>query len=376
MNKDLLTIKKYDESERQSIISTPNRIIECVTTQTMAKIGYPVRVSNICELNKYVDCMHEGRFDVTFDNYIHHLTIYEFELIKEVTETIINNSKNNYGVKKIATSSLIRALIIYRMIKHTGVKKDEGILEIGAGNGYLGLLLSADGYRYISTDICQAFYLYQNHIMSTLLGKDKILECANHKGKLEDLNNYLFIHIPWWKFYINSSFLLNLKFKYVITCHMLAEMHINSFKYILTFLKKFLTDSCGSFLFEGWGSTVEREIFEVNKLFSDYGYVMQHNHPYGTLYTPNENNIKNVLDYSKTKVSNLDSLNEIREKFHPQIFLNQTKISKLICKNETEYKAEQVVNKEDLKEFFKKQYDGKSYLNDDENFLNYIGVKI
>ena len=86
--------------------------------------------------------------------------------------------------------------------------------------------------------------------------------------------------------------------------------------------------------------------------------------------------LKIILDYSKTKVSNLDSLNEIREKFHPQIFLNQTKISKLICKNETEYKAEQVVNKEDLKEFFKNQYDGKSYLNDDENFLNYIGVKI
>ena len=167
--KHFLTVSEYNKSEKNAMVNIPNRIIECSSVQTMVKLGYPVSISNTKELQKYVDCMHEGRFDSTFDTYIKKLSIHEFDLIKEITKTVINNSNKNYSTPKLATASLIRSLIIFRMLKFAGLKKNDGVLEIGGGNGYLGALLACDGYRYISTDISQAFYLYQNHLMTELL---------------------------------------------------------------------------------------------------------------------------------------------------------------------------------------------------------------
>ena len=36
-------------------------------------------------------------------------------------------------------------------------------LEIGPGSGYLGALIMQQGWKYYSTEVTQAFYLYQNH---------------------------------------------------------------------------------------------------------------------------------------------------------------------------------------------------------------------
>ena len=375
--KHFLTVSEYNKSEKNAMVNIPNRIIECSSVQTMVKLGYPVSISNTKELQKYVDCMHEGRFDSTFDTYIKKLSIHEFDLIKEITKTVINNSNKNYSTPKLATASLIRSLIIFRMLKFAGLKKNDGVLEIGGGNGYLGALLACDGYRYISTDISQAFYLYQNHLMTELLKINEMVEGTNKNlNKLNDINSKLFIHIPWWKFYSNNEFFEKLKIKFIVTSHMLAETHSNSLRFILKFLKKKLIETNGSFIFEGWGSTVEREIFEVNKFFSDYGYVATHNHINASLYSPKESNVKNALDYSSVKIVNSNSKEELREKYHPQIFVDETEISKKILKNTSEHEVEQIIEKHEVSNFFNEKSPNNNLLSDDEKFLKYIEVNI
>ena len=43
-----------------------------------------------------------------------------------------------------------------------------------------------------------------------------------------------------------------------------------------------------------------------------------------------ESNVKNALDYSSVKIDDYNSKEELREKYHPQIFIDETEISKKI----------------------------------------------
>ncbi|MFL2663169.1 MAG: hypothetical protein ACJ0G0_06765 [Alphaproteobacteria bacterium] len=124
------------------------------------------------------------------------------------------------------------------------------------------------------------------------------------------------------------------------------------------------------------GSTVEREIFEVNKFFSDYGYVATHNHINASLYSPKESNVKNALDYSSIKIDNSNSKEELREKYHPQIFIDETEISKKILKNTSDHEVEQIIEKHEVSNFFNEKSPNNNLLSDDEKFLKFIEVNI
>jgi hypothetical protein len=100
------------------------------------------------------------------------------------------------------------------------------VFELGAGSGYVGALLQADGGGgyYHTSDIAQAFALWQMH----LLGRDAV--------------------IPWWKWMTEGA----PRVMVFTANHMLNEMHPHALAYTAKMAKKMLGDD-GIFLVENYG---------------------------------------------------------------------------------------------------------------------------
>src|SRR5439155_1356215 len=62
----MLTVKEYEARENEAVAALPNRIVEMVNPVVFASEGYPTRVRNDSELWKYLDVMHETRFERDF----------------------------------------------------------------------------------------------------------------------------------------------------------------------------------------------------------------------------------------------------------------------------------------------------------------------
>lgn len=285
-----LTPETYDAAEAAGAAALSNRVIEASGTVTFASLGYPTRAQTLGAVGRYVDVMHEGRSEATFrDILCGGITQEEFALLERVTQAVCANSEKLYGRRRVATASLLRALAVVRAIRILYPDRDSPVLEVGAGSGYVGALLLADGYPYACTDIAQGFYLHQSHILQRLASAG-FIELATDRagfGEIRQLRPGQALHIPWWKFYaVDPQIALRVA---VVTCnHALAEMHPNGRSYVLTVAHRMLDRARGSFIFEGWGSTVNTPIWAVAKRFADLGYVIAHNNVSASMFVPQD----------------------------------------------------------------------------------------
>ena len=194
-----LTVAEYDTFEEKAIMTTPIRIIEAFQPVLWNVTGFPSRIKKDCELYKYVDTMHELRFENDFENLLGNLTIEEFGMLQQVTKLILSFSEKNFNRKLIARSSVLRMINVFRHIKYLYGNNRPRIFEVGPGCGYLGGMLLLDNYPYASTDVSQAFYLYQNNFLD-FISEGKLLEGVHSEINLNKIQEQFNIHIPWWKF--------------------------------------------------------------------------------------------------------------------------------------------------------------------------------
>jgi hypothetical protein len=222
----LETPSGYDEVEQYAMLSLPNRVIEASRAVAFQKVGYPTHVNDVRELWRYADVMQESRLKPTFDA-IGGLTQDEFELVRRVTRDVIKLTRDLCGHRVLPGAALIRAVPVYREIKKRFPRsQDCSIFELGAGSGYVGALLQADRYFYQTSDIAQAFALWQMH----LLGREAV--------------------IPWWEWMTGGA---DVMIANVFTAnHMLNEMHPHALAYTAKAAKKMLGDH-GIFLVENYG---------------------------------------------------------------------------------------------------------------------------
>jgi len=159
-----LTPLEYNKQEEKAVRWMPNRIVEAFQPTTFLSLGYPTRIHDISEISKYADVMHENSLDKIFELFLGGLTEDEFKLIKnliDVSSDMVFKYTDKFVVPR---ASLFAALTHLRHIRYFFPDSGSTILEIGPGCGYLGALFSMLGYTYISMDVTQAFYIYQNKL--------------------------------------------------------------------------------------------------------------------------------------------------------------------------------------------------------------------
>ncbi|MDB4805118.1 class I SAM-dependent methyltransferase [bacterium] len=379
-----LKVKDYNQAEQECMAMLPVRVIQAFQPITFREIGYPVHIRRESELFKYVDVMHEQRFENDFQNLFGGgLRVEEFELLKRVTEWICRFSESRFGKKAIARGSVLRALNVMRHIKYVHGDKRPTVFEIGPGCGYLGAMLILEGYPYAGTDISQAFYLYQNHFWN-FITDGKVTELAEHGNNTEalaEVSPKSALHIPWWKFF-DANFLKKLPSFDIITCnHVLCEMHPESLGYNLRIAHDVLKSN-GTFLFEGWGlEKVNLNIESVTSRFHQFGFSLIHNDQLITAFTPsNGDNAHGALVLPrKVTQNNIVLQNEQpvlvksqRDSFNPGEYTStHNPVSRSILSGRTE--EARPVGIEEVNQFYTDLLGSEDHRSPDEVFWELIG---
>lgn len=237
----MMTPAEYDAAEQHAMRDLPNRVIEASGAVAFALVGYPTRVSHEQELWRYADVMQEDRLKLTIDQ-IGGLTEWEFELVKAITKHVVKIT-TELGHRVVPGAALIRGVVVYRAIKARFPQRCS-VFELGAGSGYVGAMLQADGYFYRTSDVCQAFALWQMRLL-----------CPHTV-------------IPWWEWMGGWSGGL---FDVFTANHMLNEMHSGALAYAAKQARKMLGPD-GVFLVENFGSDVlGRKDDETERVLEKHG---------------------------------------------------------------------------------------------------------
>lgn len=271
-------INRYERAENTAMACLPNRVIEAFSPVTFLEYGYPMRIRSIDELWRYVDVMHEGR-----ESYITQyllggkLNHKEVDFFQRAVRLVWETSDRLFRKPAFAAEAILRALYQYRVIKSFGIEGGKKIIEIGPGSGYLGLFLTWDGFRYISTEVTQPFYLWQ-HALYQQAGEQfsDLLEIMPSNLKLKDFLDSPLVHVPWWH-WANREVLSDLpRVDIVAANHVLCEMNQMSSKYLAAISNCFLADD-GSILVEGWGHDELRSQQSLLGDFDLHGYGLRYN---------------------------------------------------------------------------------------------------
>jgi hypothetical protein len=285
-----LTVETYDSLEEKAISKLSNLVVQAFQPMVFQRYGYPFHIRSESELWKYIDVMHELRFEGDFVYFLEGITAYEFDLLKRLTEQICRFGESRFQKKAIARGTVLRSLNVLRHIRYLFGSARPRVFEMGPGCGYLGALLMLEGYPYAATDVSQAFYLYQNHFWN-FISNGNITDLVG-KGDVQEVCSGIqpgsAIHLPWWEFVaLHPESVPQFD---VITCNAaLGEMHHDSLGFSLKIARAFLNDSADEtpkvFVFEGWGHP-QNSHAKVTERFYKSGFVLAHNDPWITVFAP------------------------------------------------------------------------------------------
>jgi hypothetical protein len=275
----VLDVEAYDAAERAAAKKYSNRILQAFYPEMFATLGYPTRVEQVDQLWRYIDVMQETRTHYNVEVLLQGLTTEEFELFKRVTRVVEGHAGKRFGMRAHATAALTRAIHVLRLIKIATGSKRPTVLEVGPGCGYLAMLLVMEGYPYIGTDVVQAFYLYQSHMLSCVT--KNLRELAAEDGDIltvEQPEPGTAIHIPWWKWITLTPEKVKLSAGIMTSNHVLCEMHPSSSAYMAVLGHRILSNhpGGGEFVFENWGYDLLHSRIAVARKFEEHGWRVCH----------------------------------------------------------------------------------------------------
>jgi len=276
----LLDVATYDDAEVRAADSFSIRVNQAFFPEMFASVGYPTRVERLDQLWRYIDVMHETRSDYNMDYLLHGLTTREFDLFKEVTRIVDSHALQYYKRRAHASAALLRAIHVFRLIKIVTGDERPPVLEVGPGCGYLAMLLVLEGYPYIGTDVAQAFYLYQSHMLANVASN--MMEMVIEDGdvmSLETPKPGTAIHIPWWKWVTLTPEKVKLSAGIMTSNHCLCEMHPSSMAYLAMLAGGILSrhPGGGKFVFDSWGYDLLHGEDTVLAKFMEHGFRLCHN---------------------------------------------------------------------------------------------------
>lgn len=266
MAESRLEIARYDDLERKAAALLPNLAQAAFGPVTFSAGNYPTRVTEEAALGRYIDTMHEnaageffgGRFTLSPD---------EADLIAAIGDTVAGLSRERFGRAVRPWLAPLDAVGMFRIVAAFAQRlgrKQARVLEIGPGSGYLGALLNRAGFRTVSMDNTQAFYLWQNRFYGALAGSG-LAEMAEGGPPAADA---AMIHLPWWSFAaLHHQPALPVDF--VVCDHALGEISLNALRYILRQAHRMLTAGAepGLFLFRYSGA---RHVSSDRQIFAEF----------------------------------------------------------------------------------------------------------
>ncbi len=190
----MLDIPAYRAAESIAKAQLPSwRTLQVHRLDAFEAVGFPSRVDSMAELGMFLNAMHEGRTGA-YQAELGELTPSE-GLALALARTNLDDFAATWFPQVPAPKphGPLSCLTIDRKLRNAAPGFTR-ILEIGPGCGYLSLFLrqNKDLARYVSIEVCEAFYLIQHMVNAWCFG-----------SKAEDLvlgqrPNAICTHVPWW----------------------------------------------------------------------------------------------------------------------------------------------------------------------------------
>lgn len=320
-------VSAYETAEQFARRQLPNRLIEGFSPALFDAVGYPSRIHHVAELARYVDVMHELRFDVDFKHNVLGFTQNEWEIYRDIAVHVTELCQKLFGRRIVPKGALLKAILIIRHIWMAYPGQRPTVLELGSGSGYLPAILVRCGFPVITMDNTQAFYLWQHVFWDSFIG-ERLIEMAFDDSDLVSLTNVPdghLVHVPWWKFGQVDVTKLKFRIQVFTANHMLCEMHEYAFRYSIAALQQILVNRDNIeplLLFQGYGSDRHRKVEVVNTALEEAGNSWAVRDPIICIMTPNRETpdsqripeIQNLIARGRSGLSNefVARFNEVR----------------------------------------------------------------
>lgn len=264
-----ITIDAYERAERDAWEKLSNRFIRAFRPTTFIARGFPIQVYSEQELVRYIDSQHAECIDRYFyRNLTGGLTELEFLRAMQLIKTLYWYTSRTYGEKFLTINPVLASICCLRGIEAAvGTDRNIKIFEIGAGSGILGCLLVRCGFRYVATDVTQAFYLLQNRLLS--LFDENMCELAYDTQQY--YADHQTAHVPYWALWDMKNQIDDID---IFVCnHALLEIDESALRFYLRFGQDAMKNSnYGLLLFQGTGWSTSMDFSSLIELFALYGY--------------------------------------------------------------------------------------------------------
>jgi hypothetical protein len=169
------------------------------------------------------------------------LTFHEFQLWAKATEYAAALTAE-FGHRVVPRNAPLAAVSSYRTIR--AFYDNAVVFEVGPGCGYLGKMLLLDGLSYCSTDVTQAFSIWQ----AAFLGGWQI---------------------PWWQWFDYRRGCESADA--IIVNHAVCEMSESALRYLIVRAENMLTEM-GALFVDGFGGSYFRNPTQAVELFAQRGW--------------------------------------------------------------------------------------------------------
>ncbi|MEY4401662.1 MAG: hypothetical protein RL072_1527 [Actinomycetota bacterium] len=268
-------VTDYDSAERRALAHLPNQAIQAFGAVTFASVGYPIRVHNSAELWRYIDVMHEGRFERNLA-LLKRVSDEELQLADWLAKGTFEYSTTQFSRPFTGRHCLTRALFQLRGIRRL---KNEcpgnKILELGPGSGYLSLLLAKTGYAVDTVEVAQAFVLHQSLFFNHFLPRESQVIRQRDNLTFTSLPAAGIRQVPWWIYADDTQ--ATLDYDLITANHALAEFQPDSLGFLLRRFGKEHTERFGrspTVLAESLGARM-RPYEVVLQQFHEHGWTHQ-----------------------------------------------------------------------------------------------------
>jgi len=275
-----LSIEDYRAAERSATQQLSLSHIMAFSTATFNIGGFPARIESERELPRYADWNCQGGSPALFepDGFVPglclrtHFTADEAALINELCDKVVKiTGRVGRAVRPVSNHMVQMGLFrIIEALSNAHGNRPLSIFEIGPGTGYLGALLGARGHQYAAMDNCEAYYLFQSHLLEEVAGGD-FSEWARPGANGHSIARIT--HVPWWEF-VNFFPTCPFKADVIVSNANLGEMHREALLFIRKVAPSILREGdIRMLLFTTVGEPRFSDLSTVERLLGEVGFI-------------------------------------------------------------------------------------------------------
>jgi hypothetical protein len=273
--------RAYDEAEQAALIDRAALLIQAFRPLTFERLGFPTRIVHPREMLRFADHNLEpetaalfrpgARFDPA--GYVNSFTADEYDLMRRVGDRVSEETRKQLGRALRPVTTPLVNVGPFRAMHHLARlcrRPPLTVFEVGAGSGYLGAFLAMTGFRYLSYDVTQGYYLWQSFLLD-IMSNGEFSETAALPSFPAAQQNQV-VHLPWWQY---TDMLTNpsVSADVVYSNANLGEMSLLSLKHVLHISRFMLKDSpIGVFMYLSTGMLAQNSLESLAVEFNQFGF--------------------------------------------------------------------------------------------------------